>query len=268
VVLLAPLTPDAIKTRFNRAMPERRRKFREAFDEFSSKIFHEQDFQRKYPERVFRLAADELGIRLGMAEDGVAKLLDSGWRPSTANEIQVVFLASMGTLDLEEDPTSDLYAAAAKAYSDVGLPDPSVQQSVTYRLGDFNRRKSEACIANLETHIVKENNPIGPTIHNYGPSAQQFGDNNVANVAGNVNVDMRSIHQVINEVRDHLDEFPADKREEVSDYVAALAEEVERPEPRPARLRTTIGNIGRVAGEVGLKVITALTAGVVQGLKG
>jgi hypothetical protein len=107
----------------------------------------------------------------------------------------------------------------------------------------------------------------GPTINNYGPSAQQFGPNNVANVAENVNVD-RSIHQVINEVRARIHDFPEDKREEVSDYVDALSEEVERSEPRPARLRTTVGNIGRVAREAGLKAITAITAGVVQGLKG
>lgn len=108
----------------------------------------------------------------------------------------------------------------------------------------------------------------GPTINNYGPSAQQFGDKNVANVASDVNVDRRSIQQVINEVRSHLDDFPEAKREEVSDYIDALSEEVERPEPRTARLRTTVGNIGRVAGEAGLKVITALAAGVVQGLSG
>jgi hypothetical protein len=108
----------------------------------------------------------------------------------------------------------------------------------------------------------------GPTINNYGPSAQQFGPNNVANVAENVNVDQRSIHQVINEVRARIHDFPEDKREEVSDYVDALSEEVERSEPRPARLRTTVGNIGRVAREAGLKAITAITAGVVQGLKG
>jgi hypothetical protein len=31
------LTPEAIKTRFNRAMPKRRRKFRDAFADFRSK---------------------------------------------------------------------------------------------------------------------------------------------------------------------------------------------------------------------------------------
>ena len=265
---MAALTPDAIKTRFNRAMPERRRKFRETFEAFRGKIFHEQDYPRKYPERVFQLAADELSLRLEMAEDGVAKLLDSGWRPSVPDGVRTAFLTSMGTLDPEEDPTSDLYAAAAKAHSDVGSPDPADLQTVAYRLGEFNRRKSEACIANLETHVVKEKEPAAPTIHNYGPSAQQFGDNNVANVASNVNVDRRSIHQVINEVRARLSEFPADKREEVSDYIDALSEEVERSEPRPARIRTTVGNIGRIAGEAGLKIITAITAGVVQGLTG
>jgi hypothetical protein len=265
---MPPLTPEAIKTRFNRAMPERRRKFREAFAEFKSKIFHEPDYQRKHPERVLQLAADELGVRLEMAEKGVEKLLGSGWRPTVADELKTVFLKSMGTLDPEEDPSSDLYAVAAKAHCDVGLPDPPDNQTISYRLGDLNRRKSEACISNLETHVVKENEPAAPTIINYGPSAQQFGNNNVANVASNVTVDKRSIHQVINEVRSHIDDFPPDKREEVTDYVDALTEEVERDEPRASRLRTTIGNIGRVAGEAGLKMISAVTAGVIEGLSG
>lgn len=167
---MPPLTPEAIKTRFNRAMPERRRKFREAFEDFRDKIFHEHDYPRKYPERLLRLTEAELGVRLEMAEEGVEKLLDSGWRPSLANEIRTVFLTSMGTQDPEEDPTGDLYAAAAKAYSDVGSPDPPDQQTVSYRLADFNRRKSEACIANLETHVVKDNDSPAPTIQPTTPN--------------------------------------------------------------------------------------------------
>ena len=262
------LNPEAIKSRFNRAMPERRRKFRETFEEFRSKIFHEHNYPRKYPARVFQLTADELGLRLDMAEESVTKLLDSGWKPSAANEIKSVFLKTMGTLDPEEDPTSDLYAAAKNAHSDIGQPDPPDRETIAYKLGDFNRRKSDACISNLETHVVKENDPVVPTINNYGPSAQQFGNNNLANVASSLNIDQRSIRQVIKEVRSHLDDFPEDKREEVSDYADALSEEMAQGEPRPARLRSALGNIGRLAGEAGLKVITALTAGVVQGLNG
>src|SRR5258708_5205884 len=112
---MPPLTPEAIKIRFNRAMPERRRKFRDAFADFRSKIFHEHDYPRKYPESVFQLAADELGFRLELAEECVTKLLDSGWQPSLANEIRSVFLKTMGTLDPEEDPTSDLYAGSCPA---------------------------------------------------------------------------------------------------------------------------------------------------------
>jgi len=106
----------------------------------------------------------------------------------------------------------------------------------------------------------------GPTINNYGPSAQQFGPSSVANIASSINIDRRSIHQVINEVRARIADFPTERREEVAVYADDLAEEIERPEPRAARLRTIVGNIARVSGEASLHVITALTAGVIEGL--
>jgi len=61
-----------------------------------------------------------------------------------------------------------------------------------------------------------------------------------------VTIDSRSIKQAIEIVRTHMAEFPEPYRDEVDHHLETVEEELQRYEPRPSRLKTALGAIGRL----------------------
>jgi hypothetical protein len=89
--------------------------------------------------------------------------------------------------------------------------------------------------------------PVMPSpIINYGPvGSQQIGDRNTAYVRQIVDIDRRSFDQAIEVIRAHIAEFSESNRDEVEHHLDTVQEELQRPEPRPSRLKTALGAIRR-----------------------
>jgi hypothetical protein len=230
--------------------------FDSAVENFIARYYEQCDLIEQWQQKqrgnavLSRQVVRQIVLRHAAESDDLQWINDIQWR---------MFLSQSQVLDAIEHLRDVGAVEVGNSYS-AGDGDVIMNFRVTSRGRDLADGSTPA----FSPSLTRPYN--GPTINNYGPSAQQFGDKNVVNVADNFTVDRRSIHKVINEARSRLDDFPEAKREEVSDYIDALSEEIERPEPRLARLRTSVGNIGRVAGEAGLDLLTALAAGVVQGM--
>ena len=259
------LTPEQIKTAFNKAMPGMRREFARQYQEFRDTIFHVPNYPRLYPERILQLTGDEMRRRQLFAGELVVKLLDSGWTPDVQSRIREVFLACFGTTDWREDPTSDLFAKAKSAYSEVGLPEPGVHDTVVYRLRVIQSDAAQEAMSMAETHVVKENHPTY-IFHNNAPSAQQIGNYNVANVGQFIAFDHKSIACAIQVVREHINDFSPADRDDVETHASEVEAEMTTSAPRASKLKASLNAIGRVAGPASLEVVKSAVEGAVSGI--
>ena len=110
---------------------------------------------------------------------------------------------------------------------------------------------------------------IAPTINNYGSiGAQQFGDRNAAHVSQSINIDQRSLEQVVQAVRVHLAEFSDENREEAEHHLETITEELEAPNPRPTRLRGALRAIRRLTPLAGAAAKAAIETAIEAAMKG
>jgi hypothetical protein len=108
--------------------------------------------------------------------------------------------------------------------------------------------------------------PQSLTIYNNAPiGTQQIGDGNVANVANTTNIDLSTVTNVLRLVRDHIDEFSGDEREDVENHLALLEEESALPQPRASRLKSTLKAIGHTAGSLASSAAKAAIEAAVSG---
>ena len=90
------LTPEQTKDAFLAKIPRMRRDFAQRYADFrAGRIFHDADYMRKYPREIFRLAEEELLARHRAAEEGVQRLLDSGWTAAADRDEVVVHVAEL-----------------------------------------------------------------------------------------------------------------------------------------------------------------------------
>lgn len=245
-----------------------RSEFAARLDAFRQRIFHDSDYMRKYPIELFRLAEQELRSRNREAEERLRRLLDSGWKPSHPTAISAALRDCFAFSDYTQDPSSDLYACVEKMYSDIGLAEPAGEESPRRRLGRAQVEAAQEAVLNLETHVVKETPPTF-VVHNTAPiTGQQIGNNNVVNIQ-NTEIDRRSITNAIQVVSEHLDDFERVDRDDVEAHLAELQDEIQKPEPKPARLKAALNAIGRIAGPESIKaVVDGAVSGLIKGLGG
>ena len=244
-------TPQQAKRAFLNTVPRMRDEFAQRFAEFrSGPIFNDKNYLRKYPAEVLHMASEEMRARHRAAEDRVRRLLDSGWRPSNPTEVQSVFGDCFGHRDYREDPFSDIYQAARRAYSDVGQPDPPAYSSPDRVIGDVQVRAYNEAVSNLETHLVHD---VG------GTSTTYINATNIAMLhsmtGGTINQNVGGTFSELLSALENMQAIAVSSSTAaaavIETSVAAVISELRGPQPNEGKMRRLLSGISAMIQTVG-----------------
>lgn len=177
------------------------------------------------------------------------------WEAAGGREnVDVDFFEVARQAGLSEDEAHDVY----NYFTNEGL--------FGTRLVDGGVSLSHQAIVEIEQSVA---NPSRGTEHfpstviqnfNAPVGSVQTGPNSVAHVTQNFGAGASDVLNLIRELRQSLQFFPADQRQEVIEVVDALEEEVQSPSPRKGRVKAFLSQIGSFTANTASNVIATAIA--------
>lgn len=263
---MAPLTPEKIADAFRASMPQMRSEFATRLRDFGLRMTYERvpEESNKYLILLVELLEKETNARMALAEKFVCSLLDSGWPPTGANAIQAVLTSLFSGYHDNKNPTTDLTEAAKYVNAVLKYPSPYEGCTPGLALGHIQVAAFNAAVARLEVHVVPERLQPGNVFH--GPTQYVAGDGNTVSFTNIGNFDARSIHGAMQVVRDHLDEFAPDDREDAKSQLSIVESELQKPEPNTRHLRAAWRALQKMLGAGASAALSAAVEGTVRAL--
>lgn len=265
------LTPEKARIAFQNAIPRMRQDFARRVRARLRSIAHENQYALAYPNEVLEMAQQEMRSRIALAATRVKALLDSGWRPDTQTTIRTTFLEMFNGFDhWEKDPRTDLEHAVENSFSDVGRHEPAAAQSLKLALGKTQVEAMNEHESDLEFYL-SERRGSKITINNNAPVSAQFvGNENTANIIGNVDVQL--ISNASSAVRTAIANLPQNEGDEISEHLSIIDGELTATVPKKSRIRASFAAIGRIvqplAATAAKTLVESSVSGVVKGLVG
>jgi len=257
---MAPLTLEVAVAAFQHAMPRRKGQFERVLLKFSPG--NPNMSGSIYFERLLERLEEEMRERVDLAEKHMHDLLDSGWTPTLAEPLDATFEKMFQSNDNRYHPFDDIFDIAKKRSNYTGEPTPTGDAPVL-KMRNIQAEAFDESLRRLEAHVVKEQPQAGDTFH--GPTQYFRGDSNTGHFTSIVgNIDARSIHYAVTTVREHINEFAEDDRDDVQAHLATVEDELKKPEPNAGRLKASWRAVQKLVGAGASTALSAVIDSVVK----
>jgi hypothetical protein len=180
------LTPQHAKERYQNKVPRMRENFERRLKDIHAQATSQGYlFKTQYRAEVVQAAFDEVRQRNDVAKDSVEKLLASGWKPATKDDVGNCFRDCFNPVSHDKESFTDLSRALSRALDWIGQRDPQACANFERELGSVQLQAANECLSDLGMYEMKSER-IGVKIE--GPvGAFQYGSGSVAHVTQNIN---------------------------------------------------------------------------------